>query len=134
MSGEQERAERAERAQKLREENPDLSVRAIAEKLGVSVGTAHRDLEPDAKRRANEASKKAQRQMRPRMESAEKRLDQIETTVVDLSDRLAALEAHAGHRPKGRGKEAARALEALRQRSPQPSGKPRATPNQAAGG
>ncbi len=86
MSGEQERAERAERARQLQGEG--LSLRKIAEELGVSLGTAQRDLDPKSKGRANEAAKSFQRNLRPRVAD-------LETTVADLSDRLATLEAAA---------------------------------------
>lgn len=100
MSGEKERAERADKARSLREEG--LSYRAIGKRLGVSHGQIQRDLAADKKESYAEQSRLEKRNLRPRMDAVESRLDDAETTITDLSDRLAALEA-AADRPKAKG-------------------------------
>ena len=62
MTPAERRAERAERAQELL--RGGLTIREIAEELGVSLGTAHRDVNPDSKRKANEASREYMRAKR----------------------------------------------------------------------
>jgi DeoR/GlpR family transcriptional regulator of sugar metabolism len=53
--------ERRREAQRMREQKPKPSIRKIAEALGVSVGTAHRDVNPEAAERYAEQARKYKR-------------------------------------------------------------------------
>ncbi len=56
--------ERQRRAREMYARRPRPSMREIAEELGWSVGTIQRDLNPDSKRKANEACREYMRAKR----------------------------------------------------------------------
>lgn len=53
--------ERRRKAREMREATPTPSIREIAEAFGVSVGTAHRDVNPEAARRYAERAREYKR-------------------------------------------------------------------------
>lgn len=58
------RAERQAKARRLHNGGRGLNVREIAERLDVSVGTAHRDINPDAEARYRLAERERKRRRR----------------------------------------------------------------------
>jgi transposase len=55
-------AERRRKARQMRRRTPTPSIREIADELGVSVGTAHRDVNPEAAERYAEQARKYKQQ------------------------------------------------------------------------